>query len=54
MVVPLFLYRKLRFFRNEKTQEFIERMLDENKSNNNINNLEWCTSKYNINYGTCL
>lgn len=25
---------------------------DENKRNNNVNNLEWCTSKYNNNYGT--
>lgn len=25
---------------------------DENKQNNNINNLEWCSNKYNINYGT--
>lgn len=24
---------------------------DENKSNNNVNNLEWCTAKYNMNYG---
>lgn len=24
---------------------------DENKLNNNINNLEWCTSTYNINFG---
>ena len=24
---------------------------DENKLNNNINNLEWCSSKYNCNYG---
>jgi hypothetical protein len=23
---------------------------DENKHNNNINNLEWCTRKYNMNY----
>lgn len=27
---------------------------DENKGNNNVNNLEWCTPKYNINYGTRL
>lgn len=25
---------------------------DENKSNNNVNNLEWCTVEYNNNYGT--
>lgn len=25
---------------------------DENKSNNKFNNLEWCSHKYNINYGT--
>lgn len=25
---------------------------DENKKNNNITNLEWCTCKYNNNYGT--
>lgn len=25
---------------------------DENKKNNNVNNLEWCDSKYNNNYGT--
>ncbi|MBQ8969200.1 MAG: HNH endonuclease [Bacteroidaceae bacterium] len=25
---------------------------DENKRNNNVENLEWCTSKYNNNYGT--
>lgn len=24
---------------------------DENKINNNVNNLEWCTKKYNCNYG---
>jgi hypothetical protein len=24
---------------------------DENKRNNQVNNLEWCNSKYNINYG---
>ena len=26
--------------------------LDENKTNNNINNLQYCTHKYNCNYGT--
>lgn len=25
---------------------------DENPSNNNVSNLEWCTHKYNVNYGT--
>lgn len=25
---------------------------DENPQNNNVENLEWCTSKYNANYGT--
>lgn len=27
---------------------------DENKFNNNVDNLEWCTSDYNLNYGTRL
>ncbi len=27
---------------------------DENKLNNNVNNLEWCTRKYNNTYGTRL
>lgn len=26
---------------------------DENPSNNNVDNLEWCDYKYNSNYGTC-
>ena len=25
---------------------------DENKTNNNVSNLEWCSKSYNINYGT--
>lgn len=27
---------------------------DENKLNNSVSNLEWCTVKYNTNYGTCI
>lgn len=26
--------------------------IDENKLNNSVTNLEWCTNEYNINYGT--
>lgn len=26
---------------------------DENRQNNNADNLEWCTHKYNVNYGSC-
>lgn len=25
---------------------------DEDKGNNNVDNLEWCTAKYNMNYGS--
>ena len=27
---------------------------DECKTNNNVENLEWCSYQYNINYGTCI
>lgn len=27
---------------------------DENKLNNNVNNLEWCTHSYNVNYGSAI
>ena len=26
---------------------------DENPANNAVDNLEWCTQRYNMNYGTC-
>lgn len=26
---------------------------DEDKTNNTVSNLEWCDSKYNLNYGSC-
>lgn len=28
--------------------------IDENSLNNNVDNLEWCTAKYNSNYGTAI
>ena len=28
--------------------------IDENKTNNCVENLEWCNQKYNVNYGTCI
>jgi len=39
------------FIENKYNLEFINHK-DENKSNNHINNLEWCDMKYNNNYGT--
>jgi hypothetical protein len=39
------------FIPNEKNLPVINHK-DENKLNNNINNLEWCTYEYNHNYGS--
>lgn len=39
------------FIKNPNGFPFINH-IDECKTNNNIDNLEWCTAKYNCNYGT--
>ena len=39
-------------FINNKNNYNIVNHKDENSLNNNVSNLEWCSQKYNINYGT--
>lgn len=39
------------FIENSNNYPFINHK-DENKQNNCVDNLEWCTAKYNANYGT--
>ena len=39
------------FIENPHNFPFINHK-DEDKSNNHVENLEWCTNEYNINYGT--
>lgn len=39
------------FIPNPNNYPFVNHK-DENVINNNVNNLEWCTAKYNCNYGT--
>lgn len=39
------------FIENKNNHPIINHK-DENKENNNVNNLEWCTYSYNRNYGT--
>ena len=40
------------FLPNVKGYAYVNH-IDENKENNSLDNLEWCTQKYNMNYGTC-
>lgn len=52
--------RKIKLLHRTVAETFIENPdqlpevnhRDEDPSNNNVDNLEWCTSKYNANYGT--
>lgn len=41
------------FIPNPKNLPYINHK-DENPSNNCVENLEWCTAKYNTHYGTCI
>lgn len=41
------------FIENTNNLKYINHK-DENKLNNNVNNLEWCTASYNVNYGTAI
>lgn len=41
----------IHFINNPQQLEYVNHK-DENKSNNSVDNLEWCTATYNNNYGT--
>lgn len=41
------------FLENPNSLPFVNHK-DENKSNNTVDNLEWCTPQYNTNYGTSI
>ena len=41
------------FIPNPNNYEYVNHK-DENHKNNHVDNLEWCTPKYNTNYGTCI
>lgn len=42
----------LSFYPCENSDELLVNHKDENPSNNNLENLEWCTHLYNVHYGT--
>lgn len=54
-VFKFFIHRlvAIHFINNPQNLPYINHK-DENKSNNSVDNLEWCTAKYNSNYGTRL
>ena len=39
------------FIPNDDNEKIEINHIDENTKNNRVDNLEWCTSKYNVNYG---
>ena len=41
----------IHFINNPQNLPYVNHK-DENKSNNSVENLEWCTARYNVNYGT--
>ena len=43
----------LAFISNPNNYPYVNHK-DEDKTNNNVENLEWCTPKYNLNYGTAI
>lgn len=43
----------LAFIPNPENYNYVNHK-DENKQNNKVENLEWCTAKYNTNYGTSI
>ena len=47
-----FKYMPYENIKNIDIEKLVVNHKDENPSNNNVNNLEWCTQAYNINYGT--
>ena len=45
-------FKKMPYEKNIDTNKLVINHKDENKLNNRVDNLEWCTYSYNINYGS--